>query len=62
MSPFCDLSKADSLANWAKDIKEFYKEDAPEYIKALTSPERKMYPTQKMEENEIFTSLAQVLR
>ena len=46
---------------WAKEVLDLYDEkNPPEYVKSKVSPVRNEYLTNKMKQNEIFTSLTKV--
>ena len=58
MSPLCVLKNNIALADWTDVARDMYgKEEVPDYISSLSSPMRKSYPTKRMLEEEMLTSL-----
>ena len=46
---------------WAEDVKGLYEDDiVPDYIKAMVSPMRSTYATEKMRKNEMLKTRTKV--
>ena len=61
VSPLCNLATTVKPMKWAKEVLDLYDEkNPPEYVKSKVSPVRNKYLTNKMKQNEIFTSLTKV--
>ena len=61
VSPLCNLSSQVKPTKWAAEVTDLYEETTkPEYISSITTPLRFRYPTSRMRNEELMTTLSQV--
>ena len=61
LSPFCQLSSTSSLLKLQAAINGTYGNYSTEYTSNTRGPVRREYPTHRMRQQELLTSLAKVL-
>ena len=60
LSPFCTLT-ASSLVKWQPALNSTYGNITNTYTSGLPGPKRPLYPTSKLQENELLSSLTLVM-
>ena len=62
LSPFCNVSSLSDPVKWALDVRNLYETtNMPDYVETLVSPFRSNYDTDKRRQNELLTTLTEVL-
>ena len=62
LSPFCNVSSLSDPVKLALDVRNLYENtNMPDYVKTLASPFRSNYGTEKRREDELLTTLTEVL-